>query len=253
MRIEHMLHELVVRKGSFGSKTLETERLGIESRLVRLLDAQASRDASGTLERVLSALTALVLVPTLVAGVYGANVPIPYGEDQISRWAMFALMACGGVVSYLLLSGFAQSAATRGLEFRPPGQYDGGSDDLGWRARFAFVALAGAASGVAVQALRVIWEADAHGVRTSTTGVAVALAALMLVAIVAWLIRRDAHERTPLHSIVLAVAAGGAGLIAAALLDSSIRLGSLGILALVGSAMLAVRQDGRRWLWRRRS
>jgi hypothetical protein len=250
IRIEQMLHELVIRKGAFGTPSQETERLGLASRLVRLLDAQSMRDASGALGRVLSALTALVLVPTLVAGVFGANVPIPYADEPATRWIMFALMGCGGAVSYLVLTSVGQSAVTRRLEFRAPGGYDGDTDDdVAWRARFAFVTLTGAASGVAIAALVGVWASDAPGMRESTTGVAALLAALALLAIAGALIRLDVRERTWLHAVVLSAGAVGAGLAAVALLTSNVWLGAAGMAVVGASGWVAQRPTRRAALW----
>lgn len=251
VRIEHMLHELVMHKANFGNASQQTERTGLESRLVRLLDAQASRDASGALQRVLSALTAVVLVPALVAAVFGANVPIPFEDDPATLWAMFALMGCGGTVSYLVLTSVGQSASTRGLEFRPPGEYEGGVDDPAWRGRFAFAALAGAAGGVAVEAAVAVSESEAPGIARSSTGVAVFVSVGVLLAIVVGLFVLDCGDRTKWHAMLSLAGAVGAGSLAAALLVSSVCLAVAGILLFGVGGLHAFRPGRRASLWRK--
>lgn len=225
IRIEQLLQELIMRKGAFTTGAMETERLGLESRLVRLLDAQASRDASGTLQRVLSALTALVLVPTLIAGVFGANVPLPYETEPAMRRAMFALMACGGVLSYLLLSGVRQSSATRGLAFQWPGERASSGEDSTWRGRLLFAALTGAAIGVALEAWWALRAADVEGIRSSTTTWTVALAGVLLIAVSVALAARDVMERSRWHAAAITLLTATAAAGASALLRTGVPFG----------------------------
>jgi hypothetical protein len=54
-------------------------------------------------QRVVTLVGAAVLVPGLVAGIFGANVDLPGGGTSTAFWAMLLLMAAGGVGSYVLL------------------------------------------------------------------------------------------------------------------------------------------------------
>jgi Mg2+ and Co2+ transporter CorA len=55
--------------------------------------AQAQREHSKRLDERITSITALLLVPTLIVGIYGANTMLP-GRDH---WAGFGLM-CGLIV-----------------------------------------------------------------------------------------------------------------------------------------------------------
>jgi hypothetical protein len=250
-RIELLMQELVLRKDAFPTDGMRAERLGLESRLSRLLDAQASRDAGGTLERVLSALTAFALVPGVVAGVFGANVPIPFHDLAAMRFVMFAFMAAGGVLSYLLLSSVRQSSITREVQFRPPGERRRGETDLSWRARVAFAALTGASIGVAGYALCALWSAGAADVRSSTTFWSLVLVTLALVGVVGVLFVRDVEQRSWLHAAVSVPAAVGAGLATSALLRSDLTRAAIAVVILVAVACAVLAPRLRAWFFQR--
>lgn len=232
-RIEQLLQELVLRTDAFREPGMRAERLGLESRLVRLLNAQASRDSSGSLQRVLSALTALVLVPALVASVFGSNVPIPLERLPATRWTMFALMACSGLLSYLALTGIRQDSTTRGLTFRLPGARRVGLEDGSWLTRRLFAALVGAATAISVEAWFALWDSGAPGSRSSTTMSTLTLACVAVIGTLAWLAVSDLIERSPIHALADVVLAGGAAAAAAGWLVSDPILGSAGLVAAV--------------------
>jgi hypothetical protein len=244
LRIEQLLQELVMHKAAFPTVGMETERLGLESRMVRLLDAQAMRDANGALGRIISVLTALVLVPTLITGVFSSAVPLPFQHVEAMRRAMFAFMACGGVLTYLLLLGVRQSASTRRFVWRLPGAFGPvGSDAAAWNARRGFAALSGAALGVNASALQQLWTSGAPGIRESTTMATVAICVLALATVLVALFVEDVEQRSGMHAATDVAGAVVASLAAVALLDSRLLLG---VIALAGGAALRVAPSTRR-------
>lgn len=72
--------------------------------LARTADlAQQSRDASERLQHQLEKVAALLLVPTLIAGVFGANTALPGQGAWTGFWLMLALMLVSGVALYAYL------------------------------------------------------------------------------------------------------------------------------------------------------
>ena len=51
--------------------------------------------------KVLTIITALVLPPTLIAGIYGMNLPIPFGERAEAFWFSIALMIISVILMFL--------------------------------------------------------------------------------------------------------------------------------------------------------
>jgi hypothetical protein len=72
--------------------------------LARTADlAQQSRDASQRLQHQLEKVAALLLVPTLIAGVFGANTALPGEGTWAGFWVMLTLMLVSGVALYAFL------------------------------------------------------------------------------------------------------------------------------------------------------
>jgi hypothetical protein len=220
---------------------MESERLGLESRLVRLLDAQAARDAGGALSRVVSALTALVLVPTLVAGVYGANFPIPFAAENAMRHAMFAFMACGGVLTYVALGSIRQSSVTRRLKWQLPGSEEGTASKP---TRYAFAGLTGAALGIAILTLVELVSSHARHIRSSTTTITVALACIALLCVVVALAVAAARAQGASHVAIVIDATIVGALLSVALFCSS--LVAIASAALLGASPAIAAQQRRR-------
>jgi hypothetical protein len=65
--------------------------------------AQRQRLDVERFQRVVTLVGAAVLVPGLIAGIFGANVDFPGRETSTAFWAMLLLMGAGGVGSYALL------------------------------------------------------------------------------------------------------------------------------------------------------
>lgn len=246
IRIEQLLQELVLRETNFSGEGKKAERLGLVSRLVRLLDAQASRDASGTVQHVLTLLTAVVLVPTLVVGTFGANVAIPYSGLEAMRWAMFGFMACGGVLSYLLLDGVRRSSSTRTFVFALPGAWRRDEADRAWWSRIGFSVAAGAAAGICVVTCVHMWDSGISGIEYSTTSFAVVVAILALGAVLVAIIVSDSRWRSGWHAAAVAAAAVTAGVTSSALLVSSWQLAAAaggGLFVAASLALYAIHQD----------
>jgi len=69
--------------------------------LARTADlAQQSRDYSERLQRQLEKIAALVLVPTLIAGVFGANTALPGEAAWTGFWVMVLLMVLSAIAVY---------------------------------------------------------------------------------------------------------------------------------------------------------
>jgi uncharacterized protein DUF3649 len=198
--------------GDSGSKEA-TDHAALVARFDRLLDAQASRDATGALERVVSVLAALVLVPALVAGVYGANVPLPLKGSPAGLRAMLGLMALGGAITYIGLSAMRPSEITRNISLHVPGApRERDKQDLSWLPRPVLCGLAGGAIGTALNAfvdldnVDVLREAPSTGYALLGGMVLLAIASLVIVV-------ADVLERSPLHAcidVVIVALTGGA-------------------------------------------
>jgi hypothetical protein len=67
--------------------------------------AQQSRDANERVQQQLEKIAALLLVPTLIAGVFGANTALPGGGAWWGFGVMIALMVVSGVALYAVLQG----------------------------------------------------------------------------------------------------------------------------------------------------
>jgi hypothetical protein len=70
-------------------------------------------------QRVVTLVGAAVLVPGLIAGIFGANVDLPGGGTSTAFWAMLLLMAAGGVGSYALLHSIELGYWARLAQRRP--------------------------------------------------------------------------------------------------------------------------------------
>lgn len=87
----------------------EADARGAVSRLSGLISSQqivlTQRQGEQTerFERLVTIVGAAVLVPGLVAGIFGANVGLPGRETSAGFWAMLALMSAGGIGSFALI------------------------------------------------------------------------------------------------------------------------------------------------------
>jgi hypothetical protein len=218
---------------------LEIERVGLEARVVRLLDAQASRDAAGALERVVGALTALVLVPTLVAGVYGANVSVPLAGTSEGWRAMLGFMAAGAALTYVAMSGTQLDGQTRRLVFRLPGGPQQNDDsNRNWLVRLSLAGLCGIAIGVVITAIRSLGEVFDQTTSFWTLVVLGALLALVVVGMAG----NDFAQRGRWNSALDVVAAVSCAAVAATSLDWELwwlGMGGLAMLATVVTGYLA--------------
>lgn len=235
--IEAAMKELARWESAELSMEIELERRGLQSRLTRLLDAQASRDAAGAIERLVSVLASLVLVPTLIAGTYGANVEVPFGGTKAGWRTMLAFMASGGVLTYVALSGAQVSAYTRRLQYRWPGSARSNTlPDRDWSVRLLYLAMCGAGGGVALTAACLLVR-EGLADTTSFLGVSVALA-LLLVAVCA-MILDDARSRSLTHAAIDCVATAAAYVAAATALSEHIF--AWGASITLGAAIIAFR------------
>lgn len=75
----------------------------------------AQRQAAETerFQRLLTLVGTTVLVPGLVAAVFGANVDLPGRDTRDGFWAMLCFMVASGAASYALLRSFEQGLWTR--------------------------------------------------------------------------------------------------------------------------------------------
>lgn len=80
-----------------------TDRLRSALDLVQLQLAQSQGRKTERLQRKFEQIAAVLLVPTLVAGAYGANTDFPGVGEEWGTIAMFALMAAGGAFTLVLL------------------------------------------------------------------------------------------------------------------------------------------------------
>jgi hypothetical protein len=216
VRVEQVLQELVMHADTFPSDGRKAERLGLEKRLARVLDAQAARDSQGTLANVIGALTALVLVPGLVAGVYGANVGVPYAgaDSRIGFRVMLAFMLGGGVLTLLLVASVRASTATRRLVIAPPGHPGRRPDDRTWSVGVGFTLLLGASLATARTALLGTPGGARLDSVTSTTQLLLWACILLTGLAGVAMIVRDLWMRHVLHAL-LTVAAGATGILTA--------------------------------------
>ena len=203
LAMETTMHELVMAKAADMDVPDEAARVGLEARLRRLLEAQATRDASGSLQRGLSALTSLVLVPTLVAGAYGANLSVPLANSAEGWRAMMAFMAAGGTLAYLLLLSMQLHPETRRLRLVAPGGpvHDASNDpgDRAWNVRIAFMALCGAALSVTVSGICAVQVHYLH----SSSFAALVVVALALLGALGWMCCQDRpRHRSYEHMVV---------------------------------------------------
>ncbi len=91
-------------------------------------------------QRVVTLVGAAVLVPGLIAGIFGANVDLPGGGTSTAFWAMLLLMAAGGAGSYALLRSI-ELGYWAGLAQRRPFRVSAGARALTLGiAAFAFAA-----------------------------------------------------------------------------------------------------------------
>lgn len=218
-RIEHALRELVAVKGRMPSEALEIERLGLESRLVRLRDARAARDAQGVLPQVLGALTALVLVPTLVSGTFGANVAVPLRASSEGWSAMLAFMASGSVLSFAAIASYRQVGSRAGGRFLPhaPGHPDRRARDPAWRISLAFVWTLGAAGTTIATAIGDLRQVGLFAA-TSTTALALWAVGAAVIGMAFLAVGRDVARRGVAHATVdVASAVAGSAVAYAAL------------------------------------
>ncbi|MBN1607368.1 MAG: hypothetical protein JW940_12090 [Polyangiaceae bacterium] len=65
------------------------------------------------LQRVISVVGAAILVPGLVAAIFGANVDVPGQNSESAFWGMLLLMVAGGLGSYWLLRSAELGLSTR--------------------------------------------------------------------------------------------------------------------------------------------
>jgi hypothetical protein len=77
----------------------ETIRADMDLLMLRSLATQQESDE--LLQKRLAKVTALVLIPTLIAGIFGANTELPGGGDWIGFEIMIALMIISALVVYL--------------------------------------------------------------------------------------------------------------------------------------------------------
>jgi hypothetical protein len=214
--IERAVQELTGLRDNGLSPELKASRRGLLASLGRLLDAQASRDATGAVERVISIFASLVLVPGLVASVYGANVSGPLFGSVVGWRVMIAMMAIGGAITYLTLTALRPSAKTRRIKFHVPGApWREDDQDYAWLSRLIPAGLAGAAFGVGLAAITYLPDlALADSAPSTFAGLCVGLAILALgVGIAAG---ADWKKRSKWHAgldvLVAALAAGVSGL-----------------------------------------
>lgn len=115
---------LAVEGLDFFSKHLEEAMADARNAVTRLSGlistqqivlTQRQGEATERFQRLITIVGAAVLVPGLVAGVFGANVDFPGRESNGAFWAMLALMAGGALASYaairLIESGRWRAAA----------------------------------------------------------------------------------------------------------------------------------------------
>jgi hypothetical protein len=208
-RVEEALAALAgLKDAAQNGNGLAAEHAALEARFDHLLEAQASRDATGALERVVSVLAALVLVPGLVAGVYGANVSIPLEGTRAGFRAMLGLMALGAATTYIGLSAIRPSAVTRSISVHVPGAPRKRDDqDLSWLPRPILCGLAGGAIGAALNAvvasghLRVLRDAP-------TTGIALLAGLAILAAASLVIVGADWEHRSRIHAVLDLVVVG---------------------------------------------
>lgn len=75
--------------------------------------AEEQKQRSEQMQSGLELVAALLLVPTLIAGIYGANTRIPGGGQWIGFYDMLALMFVGSTALYLVLRRLRVKAARR--------------------------------------------------------------------------------------------------------------------------------------------
>lgn len=235
IQIEHVQREMTVVEKRFKAVADHVAgHNGMTKRLDRLADSQAARDASGPLTRVLGALTALVLVPTLVAGVYGANVKVPFAGTTEGWAAMLAFMTSGGVLSYAAILGIRSTAKTRGLSFTAPGAPCQRQSDGAWRTAAVIALLSGAALASVANAIDAFL--DFRGLDepkvpltgpVTTTELALGLSAALLIVLLIRLALRDWKQRSRQHAALIgASAVSGGSLFWAVLAGGSWNLGA---------------------------
>ena len=245
--IEHVMRELVTHAAKFPTPEQRTEVVGYKHRLARLRDAQATKDAQGPLTVVLGAVTALVLVPTLVAGVYGANVEVPLNESPEGWRSMLALMMSGAIMVLYFVSGVSASVATRALTFDPPGQPDGRPKDPGWDAALLFVAFAGAAGAAVLVAVDDVLNLMDKENLDSVSTLWLLYAAFAVVGLAAAAVcGRDVRKRSCWHGLTDLAAIASGATVAWGVIDGggAVASGGVGGLLLCGVAARAIRAIG---------
>jgi Mg2+ and Co2+ transporter CorA len=71
--------------------------------LLMLQSAAVQQESTERLQKYLGKVTGLVLVPTLVAGLFGANTRLPGGGSWLGFEIMLALMVISGVIVYWII------------------------------------------------------------------------------------------------------------------------------------------------------
>ena len=80
----------------------------------RRADHEAVRDRRlARLQRVATLVASAILVPALVASIFGANVPVPGQGTRRGWWAMTALMVGGGALTFALISAIESGQGLR--------------------------------------------------------------------------------------------------------------------------------------------
>lgn len=93
------LEELLASTSKRFVELFETIRADMDLLMLRSLGTQQESDE--LLQKRLAKVTALVLVPALIAGIFGANTQLPGGGDWIGFELMVALMIISALVVYL--------------------------------------------------------------------------------------------------------------------------------------------------------